>query len=591
MDGAGTTAYTYNAAGQLLTEDGPFASDTVTNTYASRLRVALSLQQPTGAWANGFGYDTTRRLATVTSPAGVFTNQYITGVAGGSGYSSHLLQNVFLPNGSHITNYFDVVARLLETDLRKSDTTVLDSYHYIYNVANQRTNLTRADTSTVGYRYDNIGQLTVADSSVNTEVRGYYYDAAWNLDRRTNNGVVGTFVVDNKNELTNGPSPVNKLTCDNNGNTITSHGGKWVYSYDAENRLVQWFSYASSPSAPANGDLFTQFIYDSIGRLRERIEYVWNNTSQFSQLGGVPPPAGGGTTYWQWSSETHYIYDGNRVIQERDTNNTPTLSYTRGNDLSGTLEGAGGIGGLLARSDGYSGGNWMDHNYYFADGNGNVTYMLNGSQSMVASYRYDPFGNLISSSGSLAAANVYRFSSKEIHVNSGMYYYLYRFYDPNLQRWINQDPLADSGFQNPVRAPRAKYKVNRNLYLFVSNDPVGDWDYFGLDNPGCDGLPKPLTKCITRKKMNCYLQCCAEHDKCYYDNGCTSKSWRGKEGADCSKCNSAVTRCFAKAGLSDCDKPPKWFCPRGERKGEFFDDYSKIPADCWEDGKKPPRPQ
>jgi hypothetical protein len=39
------------------------------------------------------------------------------------------------------------------------------------------------------------------------------------------------------------------------------------------------------------------------------------------------------------------------------------------------------------------------HNAYFADGNGNITYMLNASQAMVASYRYDPFGNLRGESG------------------------------------------------------------------------------------------------------------------------------------------------------------------------------------------------
>ena len=49
---------------------------------------------------------------------------------------------------------------------------------------------------------------------------------------------------------------------------------------------------------------------------------------------------------------------------------TPTVSYTRGNDVSGTMEGAGGIGGLLARSSGYSIGNFTTHNYYFCDGNG-----------------------------------------------------------------------------------------------------------------------------------------------------------------------------------------------------------------------------
>src|SRR5262249_50221078 len=133
-----------------------------------------------------------------------------------------------------------------------------------------------------------------------------------------------------------------------------------------------------------------------------------------------------------------YIYDGNRVIQERDGTNTPTTSYTRGRDLSGSLEGAGGIGGLLTRSSAYStiNGTWGTHHYYFADGNGNITDLTDSSQSIAASYRYDPFGNTISQSG--IVPNVYRFSSKELHINSGYYYYGYRFYYPAGQRWINR---------------------------------------------------------------------------------------------------------------------------------------------------------
>src|SRR5439155_14143130 len=90
------------------------------------------------------------------------------------------------------------------------------------------------------------------------------------------------------------------------------------------------------PTAP--DDIRTEFIYDGLGRLRDRVEY---NASPSAPL------------TWVKISETHYIYDGFRVIQERaglDGDNTPTVSYTRGSDLSGTLEGAGGIGGLLARS-------------------------------------------------------------------------------------------------------------------------------------------------------------------------------------------------------------------------------------------------
>jgi hypothetical protein len=126
------------------------------------------------------------------------------------------------------------------------------------------------------------------------------------------------------------------------------------------------------------------------------------------------------------------------VVQERTSTNTPTVAYTRGLDLSSTLQGAGGIGGMLARSHRYSAGNWSTHNFYHADGMGNITYMVNNSPTpaMVAKYKYDPYGRTISSSGTLAAANLYRFSSKEINTTSGAYYFGYRFYNPAIQRWM-----------------------------------------------------------------------------------------------------------------------------------------------------------
>jgi RHS repeat-associated protein len=108
---------------------------------------------------------------------------------------------------------------------------------------------------------------------------------------------------------------------------------------------------------------------------------------------------------------------------------------------------------------------------------------VNSSQGMAALYRYDPYGRLLYSSGSLAGANVYRFSSKEIHINSGLYYYGYRFYDPNLQRWLNRDPMGEN--------------AGLNLYAFLKNDPVIYIDAYGLQKlvkviepPGkvvCDG--------------------------------------------------------------------------------------------------------
>ena len=65
-------------------------------------------------------------------------------------------------------------------------------------------------------------------------------------------------------------------------------------------------------------------------RRRIRKEYTWCSST------------------WTLTNEVRYVYDGNLVVQERDANNLCQVTYTRGKDLSGELEGAGGIGGLLA---------------------------------------------------------------------------------------------------------------------------------------------------------------------------------------------------------------------------------------------------
>ena len=466
VDAAGTTKYTYTAGNQLLTEDGPFASDTVTNTYRNRLRVALSLQQPTGAWTNGFAYDAAWRLTNVVSPAGshVYT-------LGGSGPGSPLIKKLLLPNTSYITNTYGAVARLTGTFLNNSGNTTLDSSTYGYNAANQRTTFTNAAATYVGYTYDKIGQLKIADSSVNTEDRGYAYDSAWNLNYLTNNGVSSTFTVDSRNQLTS--TPIGSASYDSNGNIVAyvHHYGSGsltrTCAYDDENRLVSAY----------NGTVYrTDFAYDGLGRMRKRNTFTWNGSS------------------WLLSATVEYIYDGMRVIQERDGNNLPTVSYTRGTDLSGSLEGAGGIGGLLARSSGYSSGNWTNHSFYHADGNGNIMYLVNSSQTQAAAYRYDPFGNMIGSSGSLASANVYRFSSKEIHLvdsfgSPPLYYYGYRFYDPSLQRWANRDPYGELGFEADRRVlpvllwqslASGEILEGPNIYAFVHNSPGRYMDRNGL---------------------------------------------------------------------------------------------------------------
>ncbi len=114
------------------------------------------------------------------------------------------------------------------------------------------------------------------------------------------------------------------------------------------------------------------------------------------------------------------------------------------------------------------------------DGNGNVTYLEDVNQNLAASYVYDPYGNALSSSGTMAAANTYRFSSKECMVNSGLYYYGFRFYSPSLQRWVNRDPIGEAG--------------DLNLYRQANNRPTDLVDALGM--ACCNSVSyNPSTQC------------------------------------------------------------------------------------------------
>ena len=83
---------------------------------------------------------------------------------------------------------------------------------------------------------------------------------------------------------------------------------------------------------------------------------------------------------------------------------------------------------------------------------------------------------------------MYRFSSKEIHVNSGLYYYGYRWDAPNLQRWLNRDPIAESG--------------GMNLYRFVRNDSVDNNDALGLHPDGSPSIDSCLRLCSCTETCN-----------------------------------------------------------------------------------------
>jgi RHS repeat-associated protein len=529
-DGAGSSHFTYTSAGQLLSEGGRWSNDMVGYQYDSRNRSQISVAQPTGSpWVQNYQYDDYWRLQTTTAPAGDFGYTY------NGGTLSHEVLTVTYPSSgsASVNNSYDGFGRLLSTALSTPVSSTLNSHGYAYDPLNQRTQQVFTAGNYVNYTYDNIGQLKTAlgvESDTTTsrlhEQFSYSYDPAGNLTNRTMNALAQGFGVDNLNQLSsegrsgtltvagttsspatnvtvngssaslygdstfaksgftlaNGSNPFTAVAQDSRGrqdtNSITvnlpasvtfqydangnlTNDGNRVFEYDFENQLTNVY---------VAGQWRSEFRYDGLGRRRVRREYTWQGAA------------------WAPTNEVRYVYDGKLVVQERDINNLPLVTYTRGLDLSSSLAGAGGIGGLLARTDNgqlLSGGS-QAHAYYHSDGNGNVTCLVNTQGAVLARYTYDPFGNILSKSGPMADINPYRFSSKEFHLNSGLIYYLYRFYDPVIQKWINCDRLGKYKFLGrhfvaSFRVLPAEMWPAPNLYQFTGNGPINRHDTLGLD--------------------------------------------------------------------------------------------------------------
>jgi len=194
-----------------------------------------------------------------------------------------------------------------------------------------------------------------------------------------------------------------EFTHDADGNMTQC--GDWTYTYDAANRLKK---------VSSNGVLLVTNFYDAKSRRVKK----------------VTPEA-----------TTAFFYDGWNLVEERIayTNGTSsTIRYFWGKDLSGTLQGAGGVGGLLYVK--HNGAIYVPH----ADAMGNILLYTDTAENVVAAYTYDAFGKTISATGTMATVFRHRFSTKYFDIETGLYYYLMRFYHPSNHRWMNRD-LAGEG--------------------------------------------------------------------------------------------------------------------------------------------------
>ena len=314
------------------------------------------------------------------------------------------------------------------------------SYSYTYDALGNIASM----TPSVGYReayiYDAMGQLTGA--ALGNNYYFYNYDPTGNLMSVQAAGTTNSYTYGNS-------SWVDLLTA-YNGQAI-AYEGQTV----ATDGSVSGTPISGNPVSYYNGSR-------------------WNlSWSEGRNLTSARSTGGNG----------QYTYDAGGVRTGRTVTKGPTTEkhsyiYASGKLLRDTVESGGSTKILDFRYDQsgapysltYTVGSTSTVYYYITNLQGDVMYLVDSSGNQVAAYLYDPFGKVLSSSGTMAEINPLRYRGYYQDSETGFYYLQSRYYDPAICRFINADSYASTG----------QGLIGYNAFAYCINSPVDRSDFNGL---------------------------------------------------------------------------------------------------------------
>lgn len=241
------------------------------------------------------------------------------------------------------------------------------------------------------------------------------------------------------------PRATQDLSYDEDGNLLND--GRWMYGWDAENRLITMETALPALSVGVPKRILS-FTYDAIGRRVAKAVGHWDHAME----------------NWAVTDNRKFVYDGWNMVAEMSANNTVIATNVWGIDMSGELQEAGGVGGILWSHISTQSRTML----YGFDGNGNVICLYEASDGRhLMSYEYGAFGQLVAEHSLRSPIyNPWGFSSKYKDSESGLSYYGYRYYSAEMGRWVSRDPIEEEG--------------GINLYGMVGNDLINGVDLYGL---------------------------------------------------------------------------------------------------------------
>ena len=312
-------------------------------------------------------------------------------------------------------------------------------------------------------------------------------------------------------------------TYDNLGNiaTYTAPDGEVItYSYDNQGQLLK-----------AEGDATYLYVYDSVGNILTANGHTytygdanWKDLlTAFDGQSITYDASGNPTSYFNGTRWNFTWVNGRTLATASDGTNSLSFAYdANGLRTSKTVNGTTYryyyAGGKLMRMtwdtntidffyDANGAPYAMKYNgtvyYYVTNLQGDVMRIVNASGTVMASYDYDPYGKVISATGTLANVNPLRYRGYVYDQETGFYYLQSRYYDPAIGRFINADGLMST----------TQKVLGHNMFAYGYNSSVNCVDPTGC----CPHDGKFYTSGVFSGQFEYNAECslCAAHGEFY----------------------------------------------------------------------------
>jgi RHS repeat-associated protein len=342
-----------------------------------------------------------------------------------------LIKSITYPNGM-VSNYeYDSLNRLVRLTHRDACNVILARYDYTHYADGQLESATEYDGTKIQWQYDNLNRLIKEDCNApgtnNDYIHSYIYDLVGNrLELRKPEDANVSYFYDIKTD---------RLT------QLTAGDVSKFYYYDDNGSLIK---------ETDDSNTLRTFSYDLEGRL-STVENVGSNTItyKYDSTGYRIEKEINGDNTVEFLIDTENPTGYPQVFQEiTDTDKT---TYVIGKHIVGQVKGQG------------------DFLYYLYDGMGSVRHLVDGNCTILESYYYDAYGNMLDRSTAEPTSKLlYRgqWWDKDIK----MYYLQSRYYDPATGLFNRMDEHPGN-----KEEPQSLHK-----YVYCQDDPINKIDPTGM---------------------------------------------------------------------------------------------------------------